>query len=81
MYHNLCCPDPCYDPRWWALADAAFFTSAARPVSQQRFRWDAGFEHPLRHGETYTNPSLPFGPDAREEVEGLVFHGSLSRAW
>jgi len=39
----ICCPDPCYEPRWHPLADAAFFTEAARPVTQQRFRWDAGF--------------------------------------
>jgi long-chain fatty acid transport protein len=45
------------------------------------WRWDAVFEHPFRHEVTYTNPSLPFGPDAREEVEGLVFHGSVARAW
>ncbi|HEX5045389.1 MAG TPA: outer membrane protein transport protein [Candidatus Polarisedimenticolaceae bacterium] len=45
------------------------------------WRWDAAFEHPFRHEVTYTNPSLPFGPDAREEVEGLVFHGSVARAW
>jgi hypothetical protein len=38
----ICCPDPCYEPQWRPLADAAFFTEAARPVTQQRFRWDAG---------------------------------------
>jgi hypothetical protein len=44
LYLETCCPDPCYDPQWWALADAAFYTAAARPVSQQRFRWDAGYD-------------------------------------
>jgi hypothetical protein len=44
LHRDVCCPDPCYDPHWWALADAAFFTGAARPVSQQRFRWDAGYD-------------------------------------
>lgn len=43
-YHNICCTDPCYDPQWWALADAAFYTPGARPVTQQRFRWDAGYD-------------------------------------
>lgn len=42
MYETLCCPDPCYDPKWNILADSAFFTPGARPVSQSRFRWDAG---------------------------------------
>ncbi|MBA4191464.1 MAG: hypothetical protein C0467_26085 [Planctomycetaceae bacterium] len=42
LYESVCCPDPCYEPKWTALADAAYFTAAARPVSQTRFRWDAG---------------------------------------
>jgi hypothetical protein len=42
LYHCLCCPDPCYDGRWQPIADAAFFTEGARPVSQTRIRWDAG---------------------------------------
>jgi hypothetical protein len=44
IHREACCADPCYDPHWWALADTAFFTGAARPVSQQRFRWDAGYD-------------------------------------
>lgn len=40
VYRGLCCPDPCYDPVWRPLADTAFFTSAVRPLNQQRFRWD-----------------------------------------
>lgn len=42
LYNTICCPDPCYDPHWLALADSAFFTEAARPVTQSRLRWDAG---------------------------------------
>ncbi len=42
IYRALCCPDPCYEPRWKPIADSAFFVDAARPVSQQRLRWDAG---------------------------------------
>jgi hypothetical protein len=42
IYQSICCPDPCYDPCWLAVADSAFFTPAARPKSQQRVRWDAG---------------------------------------
>jgi hypothetical protein len=42
VYECICCPDPCYDPRWKPLADSAFFVEAARPVTQQRFRWDHG---------------------------------------
>lgn len=42
IYRALCCPDPCYDPKWTPLADSAFFVDAVRPVTQQRLRWDAG---------------------------------------
>jgi hypothetical protein len=44
IYHALCCPDPCYDPKWMPLADSAFFVEAVRPVTQQRLRWDAGLQ-------------------------------------
>jgi hypothetical protein len=42
LYECLCCPDPCYVPRWTGLANAAFFVEGARPVTQTRFRYDAG---------------------------------------
>ncbi len=41
----LCCPDPCYEPRWIAEANAAFFQDGPRPVTQTRVRWDAGFNY------------------------------------
>ncbi|MCE9529815.1 MAG: hypothetical protein K8T89_01540 [Planctomycetes bacterium] len=42
-FHDcLCCPDPCYEPRWIGAANAAFFVDAARPISQTRIRWDSG---------------------------------------
>jgi hypothetical protein len=42
VYENVCCPDPCYQPRWEAITAAAFFADAPRPVSQTRVRWDYG---------------------------------------
>jgi hypothetical protein len=42
LYRCICCPDPCYEPHWVPLADAAFIVEAARPVTQQRLRWDSG---------------------------------------
>lgn len=50
LYSSVCCPDPCYRPRWEPLADAAFFTDAVRPKSSTRFRWDYGahFAYPDR---------------------------------
>jgi hypothetical protein len=44
MYQCICCPDPCYEGRWLAVADTAFFLDAARPVTQMRLRWDSGFD-------------------------------------
>jgi hypothetical protein len=42
LFDCLCRPDPCYVPRWQPLADSAFDVSAARPITQQGLRWDAG---------------------------------------
>lgn len=42
-YHDaLCCPDPCYQPKWIDAANAAFFVDHARPVTMTRLRWDSG---------------------------------------
>ncbi len=44
FYQSICCPDPCYDPHWMAVADSAFFTDAARPQTQMRLRVNKGWE-------------------------------------
>ncbi len=70
LYHCICCPDRCYEPRWEALADSAFFVDAARPQTQLRLRWDTGFnlENPdraeyvwAREAVNSTNPPDPHG--------------------
>jgi hypothetical protein len=43
LYCCVCCPDPCYEPHWVAAANAAFFTDAARPVTQTMIRYDGYF--------------------------------------
>jgi hypothetical protein len=43
FYYNLCCPDPCYQPRWVPEANAAFFQDGPRPVTTTRIRWDSAF--------------------------------------
>lgn len=72
VYRGLCCPDPCYDPRWRPLADAAFFTSAVRPQSQQRLRWD--------HAEDMITPDRAeyFWARANGSGPGPSFSGSPS---
>jgi hypothetical protein len=47
LYNCICCPDPCYEPHWNPLADAALFTDGARPVTQTRFRFDGGWNMPF----------------------------------
>lgn len=53
MYESLCCPDPCYQPKWMPLADAAFFTDSARPVGHMRLRWEYGHEARLMDRAEY----------------------------
>ncbi len=43
LYHGICCPDPCYEPRWLPEANAAFWVDDARPVSHLRLRYDGLF--------------------------------------
>lgn len=41
IYEGICCPDPCYEPRWIAAANAAFFQDSPRPVTQTKIGWDS----------------------------------------
>src|SRR5262249_54476222 len=45
IYECICCPDPCYEPHWVALADAALFTDGPRPMTQMRIRYDTGWSY------------------------------------
>jgi hypothetical protein len=40
LYQCLCCPDPCYEPRWVPTAYASFFADYARPRTVTRIRYD-----------------------------------------
>jgi hypothetical protein len=44
FYHCVCCPDPCYEGHWTALADTAFFQDAPRPITQLRLRYEHGWD-------------------------------------
>jgi hypothetical protein len=41
IYQCVCCPDPCYEGQWNALADNAFWFEGPRPVTQLKL----GFEY------------------------------------
>jgi hypothetical protein len=72
LCEELCCPDPCYEPRWIPEANAAFFQDGPRPVSQTRIRWDAGYDYRFadsaeffmaqmnKKGVKFTIPSLRY---------------------
>src|SRR5262249_4025605 len=47
IYHCICCPDPCYEPRWNALADAAFWAEGPRPITQMKLRYDHVWHYPF----------------------------------
>ncbi len=40
FYECLCCPDPCYEPTWRQVPNAALFVDGARPVTQTEIRWN-----------------------------------------
>jgi hypothetical protein len=40
LYQCLCCPDPCYEPKWVPAANASFFADYARPRTVTRLRYD-----------------------------------------
>ena len=61
---ELCCPDPCYEPRWIAEANAAFFQDSPRPVTQTRIRWDAGFDYRFPDTSEFFWAKAPKGPAA-----------------
>jgi hypothetical protein len=43
LYHATACPDPCYEPRWLPVANAALFVDGVRPVTQLGLRGDFGY--------------------------------------
>lgn len=65
VYECVCCPDPCYEPRWTPVTDASFFTPAPRPITTQRFRWDSGMNLILPDRATYFWSPPPLGPNVQ----------------
>lgn len=84
VYECLCCPDPCYDPQWLPIADAAFFQDAARPITHMRIRYDGGWglTHPDRaeyfqaRASTTPNQVFPNGTGAGGPGKGPTFIAS-----
>jgi hypothetical protein len=56
IYECICCPDPCYEPHWNALADAAYFTDGPRPMTQLKLRYDHVWDYPFPDKAEYLWP-------------------------
>jgi long-chain fatty acid transport protein len=46
-----------------------------------KWRIDGGIEYAFKNEVTYTNPTLPFGPGAKESYEFTSLHMTLGREW
>lgn len=70
LYHCLCCPDPCYEPKWVPEANASFFVDPARPRTQKRLRWDHAYSFwfPDRSEYFWARSFRGPGPQARIPV-------------
>jgi hypothetical protein len=80
LYQCICCNDPCYEPHFVPLANAALFVDPARPVTQMRIRtdfswninlpdkaewfWAKEYERGPRPPGALTTPAVPAVPGA-----------------
>jgi hypothetical protein len=76
FYHCICCPDPCYEPAWIGVANAALFVESVRPVTQIMLRYDGAREGVLPDRAEYfwartTNPRTGKGPKPRPGTTAL----------
>lgn len=78
FYECICCPDPCYEPHWCAAANAAFFVDAARPVTQMRLRYDAGFNMVLPDRAEFFWPRQGQGGKGPQLVETKLDYDELT---
>ncbi len=82
LYKCICCPDPCYEPHWQALADAAFFQDGARPVTQMRLRyesvWDYSFPDKAEFLWAQEGTKGPKNPSGGMGGESAVSYQTLS---
>jgi len=73
-------PDETLSPLLPNIAEHHLTAGAGHQLSDH-WRIDAALEYQLPHEVTYTNPDLPFGPDAREHQEFAAVHVMVSRQW
>jgi hypothetical protein len=73
LFTCFCCTDPCYESQWLPQANAGFFVDHARPQSQMRIRYDAGFDMIMPdRNEFFWAKEGGLGPPKRENT--LDYH-------
>ena len=80
IYQCICCPDPCYEPHWTALADSSFFqTTGPRPITQMRLRYDEGWNMPFPDKSEFFMPRSD-GPKGKGPPQTVpaIFDGNLA---
>jgi hypothetical protein len=75
FYQCVCCPDPCYDPCWLAVADTGFFVDAARPVTQLKLIWDNQFRFTNADRAEYLMARYRTNPNQLEAQNLCAQHG------
>lgn len=87
LHDAICCPDPCYEPRWIPAANAGLFLDYARPRTLTRFRWNGGrnLANPDRNAYFWAKVNGP-GPqflgtniaDARVDYDELTIYNETA---
>jgi hypothetical protein len=82
LYQCICCPDPCYEPHWFPVADSAFFVDAARPVTQMRLRYehDWNIRNPDRGEFFWAAPNFAAGKTNPGPVQLIGPAGPCARS-
>jgi hypothetical protein len=62
LYQAICCPDPCYEPRWDPVANASLFADYARPRTVTRIRVDSGINMTFPNRNEFFLKQIPGFP-------------------
>jgi hypothetical protein len=84
IYQCICCNDPCYEPRWIATANSAFWIDGVRPVTQMKLGTDFGWDltkpdkaelfwaQANKKGPQFTGGGTKLGPNALDYARGYM---------
>jgi hypothetical protein len=86
LYQCLCCPDPCYEPKWVPAANASLFADYARPRTVTRIRYD-NLENifPLDRNQFFfkgspisTSKTFPFRADPSARLQQMELYQEVA---